>query len=344
MRFADPSTPPAELPAAVATLRLKNGSEFATTQLKGNGVNMTLTTRFGSQITLPLSALRDLDFLPRPGQPASSATGADVLTLTDGTQLKGALLTPIAGGNVRWKIAASRTPLEFPESGVAGVLFSPAKGLQKTAALQGSGAVRLGNGDWLPGNIVSLDANRLVLKNELAPAMAFPLTALRSVFLSPEVFTATVADGATGPNMWNSGWNPNRTYVSRQQSESASKGEEPWAYHDGAYTLKSASRIGSALLGRKWSAYAGAYALNFEVENPGRTASFNLQLFNAKEERTFTVYSFGGHVNVYLNPSSVRLNRFAGGAKRFQVDEQAKSEGKTIRMSLVFDRPRRRSA
>jgi len=340
VRFATPSAKPAAPPPAVALMRLKNGSEFTTTELTGTGASMTMTTRFGSTITLPLAALRDLEFLRRAGQPAPSTAAPNLLTLSDGTQLRGTLLKPIEGGKLSWKIAASRTPLEYPETMVAGVFFSAAKEDKNRSTLRGRDTIRLASGDWLPGDVVSLDARSLVLKTELGAELTFPLAELRHVYLSPEV-TAALADGATGPDLWSNGWSPNRgtVYPSRRTSETTPRKEDIWLYHDGSYILKNASQIGSAALAKKWPAYPGPYALNFEVDNPTRTGSFNLQVFNSKDDRTFTVYTFGGRVNAYFNPSSTRLNRFGGAVKRFQVDEQAKPEGRTLRMSLVFDRP-----
>jgi hypothetical protein len=79
--------------------------------------------------------------------------------------------------------------------------------------------------------------------------------------------------------------------------------------------------------------------LNLEIANTSRTPAFNLQLFNAKDERTFTIYSTGGRVNVYFNPSTARLNRFGGAGKRFQIEEKTDAMGENIRVAIVMDRP-----
>jgi len=337
VRFAAPSAPK-EQPAAVALLRLKNGSEFAAMQVRGGGDTMTFTTRFDSQITLPLSALRELDFLPRPGQLDPATKGVDVLTLTDGTQLKGRVLIPIEGGTLRWKIAASKTPLEFPSARVAGVFFSPAKHGQETPALKGSSVVRLGNGDWLPGDVVSLDARQLVMKTSLTPELIVPLAELRGLYLNPDV--ASIHPGLPGfRGLWTDGWNPNRANMTRQQMAAAAKSGQPWMYHDGGYALTGASRSGTAMLARKWPAYAGAYAVNLEMPNTGRSAAFHIQLYNSRDERTFTVYCIGGRVNVYFNPGSARLNRFGGGGKNFQTEAKADPGSGNVRVSVVLDRP-----
>jgi hypothetical protein len=67
VRFTAPAAPK-EFPAQVTTVRMKNGSEFPAVQVRGVGESLTLTTRFGPQITLPLALLRELEFLPRAGQ------------------------------------------------------------------------------------------------------------------------------------------------------------------------------------------------------------------------------------------------------------------------------------
>jgi hypothetical protein len=338
VRFAAPPGSQ-QLPAAAAVLRLKNGSEFAATQLRGDGGAMTLTTRFGLQVALPLSTLGEIEFLTKPGQPQPSADSLDVLTFTDGTQLKGRVLPPVGGENLRWKIAASKNPLEFPATRIAGVLFAQVKGQAETPALKGSGTVRLRTGDWFQGDIISLDAKRLLFRTDLAPEMDIPLTSLHSLYLGSEVI-ASLADGATGPDSWTGGWNPNRANVSRQQFAAISKAEQPWMYHDGSYAPAGASRTGGAILARKWPAYSGAYAVSIEIANPSRSASFNVQLYNSKDERTFTIYAFGGRMNVYFNPgASARNNRLGGAGKRFQVDERTETSGGNFRMTAVMDRP-----
>lgn len=338
VRFAGPATPPAELPPAVAMLRMKSGGEFGVTQARGDAETMTFTTRAGPPVTLPLSILRDLTFLPGPNQPAPLVSGLDILTLTSGTQMKGKLITPMSADALRWKIMAAKTPLEFPWPEVAGIYFAAAKAPQDTPVLDGSGAVRFSNGDWLPGDIVSMDAKQLVLKTSLSPALAVPLGSLRNLYVSPAV-TASLSDGATGRELWNRGWNPNRTNMSKDQLEIISKMQESWSYHDGTYTFTGPNRNNSAGLGRKWPAFPGAYALNFEIENPSSATSFHIQLFDANEQRTFTIYSFGSRLNVYFNPASGKLNRFMGGTKQFQVDDSARAQGKALRMTLVLDRP-----
>jgi hypothetical protein len=337
VRFAAPATPK-EFPAPVATVRMKNGSEFPAVQVRGSGESLMLTTRFGPQITLPLASLRELEFLPRAGQGDLSTRRLDVLTFTDGTQLRGRAITPITGDNTGWKIAASKTPLDFPAAKVAGVFFSHADDAQKTPPLKGDSAVRLANGDWLPGDIVSLDGKGLTLKTDLAPELNLPLTDLHGIYLSSEV-AATLGDGVTGPYLWSEGWNPNRATLTRQRADTPATTAQLWRYHDGTYTLTGTPRNTQAMLAQKWPAYAGAYALNLELRNPGSTPGFSIQLFNSKDERTFTVYAFGGRVNVYFNPSTARLNRFAGGGKRFQVEGKAEAASDTIRVSIVLDRP-----
>ena len=337
VRFA---APPAskELPAAAAVVRMKDGSEFSVTQVRGSGDALTFTTRFGPEITLPLTALREMDFFPRAGQGEVSAASLDVLTLTDGTQWRGKAITPIAGDSVRWKIAASKTPLEYPAANVAGIFFARTLHAGETARLNGGSAVRFANGDWLPGDVAALDAKHVVLKSGVAPELDFPLAELSAIYLNPDV-PATVCDGATGPRLWSEGWEPNRATLTRQRVDSAAKTAQPWIYHDDSYTPASAARTGQAMLAHRWPATSGAYAMNFEVSNPGRGPSFGAQLYNSKDERTFTISMNGGRVYVYFNPTSVRVNRFGGGGKRFQIEGKSESTGDTARVTLVLDRP-----
>ena len=337
VRFAAPAAVK-EFPAAAAMVRMKNGSEFAATMVRGSGEALTLTTPSGQEITLPLAALREMDFLPRAGQGEVSAKRPDVLTLTDGTQWKGRVLAPIAGDIVRWKIAASKAPLEYPSAKIAGIFFSNSEATPEAPALKGDNAVHLRNGDWLPGNVVSLDGGSLVVHTGLTPALNIPLGELRGIYLNPEA-AATLGDGATGKFLWNEGWNPNRATLTRESPDTTAKTEQPWRYHDGGYTLTGTARMGQTILAHRWPEYAGAYAVNLDITNPGRSPSFSLQLFNAKDERTFTVSAGGGRVYVYFNPGTARLNRFAAGGKRFQVEEKIDPAGGITRIAIVLDRP-----
>ena len=339
VRFAAPAVP-VEIPAATATVRMRNGSEFAAMRVRGDGEGMTFTTRFGTEIPLPFPALRDLEYLPRAGQGEVPARSLDALTLTDGTQYRGKALLPIAGGSLRWKIAASNVPLEFSSANVAGILFSAPDDGGKVARMKGDSVVRFANGDWLPGDVVSLEGKVLVLKTALTPELNVPLSEVHSLYVNRDV-AATVADGASGPRLWSEGWNPTRSTLTRQRVEDTARSAQPWMYHDGSYTPTSASRNGQAMLAYRWPACAVGYALNFEVVNPGRGASFSVQLFNSKDERTFTVTVNGSRVYVYFNPGSARLNQLAGGGKRFQVEGRAESAGAVARVSVVLDRPAR---
>ena len=336
VRFAEPAAPK-ESPAAVATARLRNGSEISAAKVRGTGETLTVTTRSGPEITLPFTALRSLDYLPRAGKAEGEQKNLDVLTLNDGSQISGRAILPFADAMMSWKIAGSRAPLEFAPEKIAGVLFRGTEGARKMTPLKGDNVMRLGNGDWLPGDVVSLDGTRLVMKTDLAPEFTLPLSGLRAVYLNADA-AATVADGATGPELWSEGWNPNRSNSVRQIADASAKAERPWKYFDGGYTVMGIPRSSQQTISRKWPAYSGAYALNFESSTPGRTAYFNAQIFNSKDERTFSVQSSGTRLYIYYNPNSSRVNRAAMAApKQLQIDN--KNDGGKARVSLVFDRP-----
>ena len=341
IRFATPAAAK-ELPPAVAIARMKNGGEVSATKAASNGDTLTLTTRCGPEVTVPLSALRELNFFPRPGQPEVTAKNLDMLTLTDGTQFTGKAILPFAEKGVSWKIAASKAPLEFASAKIAGVVFRSTEGGRKTAPLKGDNALKLANGDWLQGEVVSLDGKQLVMKTDLAPALNFPVSELRAIFLNPEV-VGTLADGATGPDSWTDGWNPNRASgmvfgnTVSSSGGAAAKSTRPWTYHDGSYT-PSGTRNGQQMLSKKWPAYEGAYAINFEVFAPGQSRSFNAQIYNSRDERTFSISSSGTRLYVYYNPGFTRANR-VGAPKNFQIESKAPTESGKVRVSLVIDRP-----
>ena len=337
VRFAEPATPK-ESPAATAIARLRNGSEISASQVHGTGETLTITTRSGPQITLPFAALRSLDFLPGAGQAVPSEKNLDVLTLTDGTQLSGRALVPFEGTNVNWKIAASNAPLEFPSEKIAGVLFRSTEAPRKSTPLKGDNAIRLGNGDWLPGEVVSLDSTRLVMKNDLAPEFTVPLSGLRAIYLNPDV-AATLADGATGPDLWTDGWTPNRSALTGRSTEAATKAERSWKYFDGNYSLVGIPRAGQQTISKHWPAYVGAYALSFDTFTPSRTTYFNAQFYNSKDERTFSVSASGSRIYIYYTPVFSRQNRVVAPPKQIQIENKTEASGGVSRVTIVLDRP-----
>lgn len=338
LRFvADPETV-AALPPATALVRLKSGGEFAVTEIRGNGETVAVTTRFGAALHLPVSALRSLDFVPPDGQPESDLSGLDVLTMTDGSQLKGKLVTPMAGDRLRWKIAAAETALEFPRNAVAGVLFPKAEASSEAATLRGASAVRLSNGDWLPGEIVSLNERQLVLRNSLSGELILPTHSLRSLYVSSEV-ARSLADGASGPEPWSKGSRAERASFGQVFAEEGTGLPESWSYHDGTYSLVGSSRFSGLGLAHQWTAYPGGYAVNLELETADVMPSLQIQLFNTKEQPTINVYCPGnGRVYVGFNTVPDGLNGARFGNKEFSFP---RSREKKLRISLVLDVPGR---
>ncbi len=339
IRFA-PAAAAKELAPATATVRLKNGSEVSAKQVTSNGDTLTLTTRSGPEVTVPLGALLELNFFPRPGQPEVTVKNLDVLTLTDGTQFTGRAVLPLAGKGVSWKISASKTPLEFPTEKIAGVVFRSTEGGRKSAPLKGDNALKLANGDWLPGEVVSLDGKELVLKTDLAPALKFPVSELRALYLDRGVVGA-LSDGATGPDSWANGWTPGRGANGMIATGvvfggTAAKSARPWTYHDGSY-LAAGPRTSQQMLSKRWAGYEGPYAIHFEVTSPAQGRSFSAQIYNSKEEQTFSITSSGPRLYVYYN--GPRAGLAAGPRKNFRIDLKTAAEGGTVRVALVLDQP-----
>jgi len=341
MRFT-PRVKPDALPKSAGTVRLRNGSEFTVTSVKGEGGTLTVTTRFGSQFTLPLEAFDELSLLPRDGDPQDPAKELDLLTLTDATQLKGTLVTPVADGKLQWKIAASREPLTFGEKDVAGVFLSQTRKPDEAAALSGTAVIRLANGDWLPGEIISLDDRRIVVKNSLAHDLAFSAESLRSIFLSQDVI-ASMADGSTGSELWSKGRIRNGygmntvNFIGMQSSSARTQQANGWVYHDGSYIVPKGRGSGGGL-SKKWPAYAGNYAIHFEIEGSNRSNSFNVQIMNSRQEQTFSLYSYGGgQMQGHYQGRGADAAR-GGGMKQFQFQDKVLANAAKIEVTLVLDR------
>ncbi len=335
VRFAEPGKAELNVPFT-GTARLQNGSEIRAAKVTGTGETITITTSSGPQITLPFSAMRALEFLPRAGQAPVALKTLDLLTLSDGTQLAGRAILPITETKIGWQIAASKVPLQFDLGKVAGVFFRAPAGETKPAVIDGASVMRLGNGDWLPGNVVSLDSKQLVMKTDLAPQFTVPLSGLRALYLSTDA-ASTVIDGATGRDLWHENADPNRPNNSRRPAEDSTMAERSWKYFDGGYIVQGVPRNGQQTISQRWPEFPGSYAVNFQSATPGRASYFNAQISNSKNERTFSVQASGTRLYVYFNPPYSRARRAAVGGQK-QIEIATNESGKTD-VSLVFDRP-----
>lgn len=75
------------------------------------------------------------------------------------------------------------------------------------------------------------------------------------------------------------------------------------------------------MLSKKWPASEGSYAIHFEVLAHAQSRSFSAQIYNSKQECTFSITSSGRLLYVSYNPGFTRANRVIA-PKNFQIEKK----------------------
>jgi hypothetical protein len=181
-----------------------------------------------SRIALVLLAALGATAAADPAAPPATNTPGDDLCFRNGDSLYGKLLEVQPGEVIRWQHADAEAPIEFKPQNVAQIDFAP-----RPAA---GGAIDscklwLANGDKLAGNLVSCDAEALVLDTWYAGKLRIPRRALQTLAFNPR--TPIVFEGPTGLEGWTEG--------------NAVKGLEldsgRWVYRNGAFYADKAASI-----------------------------------------------------------------------------------------------------
>jgi len=129
----------------------------------------------------------------------TTAGGEDVLEFLNKDKLHGNLLAVLPGDfGLKWKHSNSDKAIDFGLTGVGSATLAPRKVTQGTPA---SAAIYLSNGDLLPGNVVSLDNDKLVVDTWYAGRININRLMVKS--LSPNIgVSSLVYEGPTALSEW----------------------------------------------------------------------------------------------------------------------------------------------
>ncbi len=213
-------------------VEMKDGSAFgAESVLMTNGM-MVARTSFAREVSLPMAALRRLS-PSRADSPLSKvAPGTrDVLTFADGRQLTGTYVPQTADPDLHWKFPAARNHLAFSAGDVTSLCLAP-RG--ESPAKYGQ-VVRLRNGDWLPGELTSLDDTSIILKTSFHPALKIARSDIQSILPAPGA--AVVADTASGRDRWLQTTSRNSSQIAFVEPDESRS--PAYSYVDGTYTVRS---------------------------------------------------------------------------------------------------------
>ena len=169
--------PPA---GSVARVWLAQRGEFDVTALGFRDGQLKVRTSFGGDITLPLTAVRAIEFPHRlAAADKAIADGGDTLIFRNGDELRGTLVSANHDQKVKWKPVKGTQPVDFTVSRLAGVLLAKSA---KPAPKAQTAAVRFRNGDWLPGELLHLDRQQLHLRSAIGDTLQLDRTGIRAIY------------------------------------------------------------------------------------------------------------------------------------------------------------------
>ena len=340
LRFVRPAAVPDEDPA-VARVRLAQGGEFDAAAIGFQDGKLRVRTNFGGEVALAAAAVRGVEFAhltPVAGKPL------DVLVFKNGDQLRGLLESAANGQKLRWRTAPTTPPVEMDTARVAGVLVAP-RG-ERPAAKAGVLA-RCGNGDFVAGDFVALDKERLVLESAAAGRVTIPRAAVRALYFANEG-KLPVLDGASEHEVWEAGLDFNRGSV-EQRKKKAAEGKVPpslWSYFDGLFSVKrtaankaGAYNNGNFNLGRIVEGLPARVEFSFDVIGKKNQVFFSAYLFSEPEN---TGYMMQFHqAGMFIYDTGSQQQRGAGRVQQQQIQfgEKVKADAPQHRIRVLADRP-----
>ncbi len=335
-------------PSAIARVWLAQRGEFDVTGIGFRDGVLKVRTSFGGDLSLPASAIRAIEFPHKvPLSTKQAAEGGDVLVFKNGDQLRGTLLAASQSEPLKWRPIKGDKPVEFATERLGGVLLADRGAAAKPAAAEPkegalSAAVRLHNGDWLPGELLVMDDGKLRLRSDLSPDLQITRDAVRSIYLS-SAGEAPVWDGASERDAWIKGTNvPGYWGETGSRMRKDDKRPGPWRYLDGAFTLVSNTTNrgynSGPNLGRTLQALPDKVDVSFLLSTTKGPASYSIQLFFDENKPGFMVQ--GGWDSAYMYDMAPRRNgaAFFNQPQQLEFGEKVGSEGNHRHFRFLAER------
>ena len=316
---------PAPAEGAVARVWLAQRGEFDVLGIGFKDGVFTARTAFSGDLTLPLEALRAVEF---PHRRRTDEAAIDTLVFNNGDQLKGTLVSLANDKHLRWKPTKGSAEVQFDAKHLAGVQLAP----RDAQPSLGGMAVRWQNGDWLPGTLIGIDGEKLAMRTALSEKTEIVRTGLAALYFSASE-EPSVWDGASERGKWMDGavapgfWNANR-------NDKTAKRQNPWAYFDAAFTLPSAVRTNNGPnVGRSFDGLPDKCEVSFVLTSPGGTGTVVSHLFFDDNKHGIMVQSSGDLA--YLYDMSPRTGRNLGNQQQM-VDFGSASGDSAARRKFTF--------
>ena len=331
-----------ELPPATTAshvwLETRTGSAFAAQSLSLVDGRVEVQTDFAGLVSLPVTQVRLMAFnAPEAAVPAKPGK-MDVLVLRNGQQLRGAFSPPVSDKVVRWKISAAAQPLAFSTSEIASIQLAP----KAESPPRPPHVARLRNGDWLAGELTSVDATGAVLQTSFQEALRLPADRLLTLYASPA--TAVIADGGSGRKRWKE--MANRGVLNRNEDEADREWGDPevpsYRYLDGGYHLMRSGvdyGNGDALV---MPIAETSAPLSIEFTVSGVENWLSMQLMDAGKQAAFLISCSGERGQISLRQNVQQLPggglRIRGGQQfPFQLPKNQTINDPQVRLQIVLD-------
>ena len=273
--------PPA---GAVARVWLAQRGEFDVTALGFRDGELKVRTAFAGDVTLPLSAVRAIEFPHRlRASDKALAECGDTLIFRNGDELRGTLVSANHDAGVKWKPVRGAKSVGFDVAHLAGVLLSVR---EKEGTAGANAAVRFRNGDWLPGELTHLDMRKLLLTSAATGPLRLERSEVRAIYFG-QGGEVPVWDGAAERQAWMKATNSEnygqRAVVKASPGKEDAEKHNPWRYLDGAFTLpRSTGRNGfvnGPNVGRTFENLPDKVEVSFDLSTPDGPAGYSVQLF-----------------------------------------------------------------
>ena len=149
-----------------------------------------------------------IELLPKPpvaapiAVPIPTGPRPETLTLLSGDNFRGNFLTFDAKSGLRWQHPAVKQPIEVDAGSLS--LIRVERPTAKGASQRHTFAVKFVNDDELLGEVLEMDAEKLLLKTWYAGTLTIPRKAVRSITPGQSSPTA-IYEGPTGMEGWSAG-------------------------------------------------------------------------------------------------------------------------------------------
>ena len=353
IRLAGNDAPNSDQPA-VARVQLSKRGGFDVAGIEMHDGQITMKTSFAGDLALPVALVGSIEFTHRLAAAQRAATdGGTRIIFKNGDEMRGTIVSAGPDGVVKWKTANGARQVEFGPQELAAVQLATGT---KTETPPMAGAIRLRNGDWLPGVLGQLDRERLTFKSSFAGEVKIDRAHLKNLYFAP-LRETPVWDGGDS-NVWLKGLaaKPNAAAGTVRRagvtirfggggwnSVSGTAGGSPdernlWRNLDGAFSIASGQPWNIA---RSLNAVSDKVEVAFDFSSSNRQLGYTLRLFPGGElDRGIMISGTGVGISIY----DQGLQGFAAGRQVIQFGEPVVPEGRPRHFRFLVDRKTRQIA